>query len=122
MSLQISNSDNATRVDIVAYRGDTFSRAFTFTNQDGSQTDLTGFSFQFNIGSSVDNFPVLTYLSTDENSVINIAANVVTILIAASVMAQIAGENYIYDFRMIGTTVSTVMRGRFNLIPSAIYV
>jgi hypothetical protein len=92
----------------------------TLTNSDGSATNLTGFNFSFNIATLCGNIAALQVLNTGSAPGITTTNNVITIVIPSATMSTLTGNEFIYQFKMIGTdeaqTTTTLLRGKIILL------
>lgn len=97
--MSISNSDTAAYVKIIAKRGDTFSRVFQFTNSDGSEKDLTGYTFRMQVrDSNKSNRILLDFTMTNG---ISVSGGAVTFQKAKSTMEKVIPGCHEYDIEVI---------------------
>lgn len=109
-----SSSIVATKTNFRLYKGDTFTRVITVTDENSDPFDFTGASLAFTIKEHPSASAVL---ALSIGSGISIASNVVTITATAAQTADLLIKRYVYDFKITssGGAISTWMLGGFSV-------
>lgn len=112
--MALSNSDLAVSLDIKTRRGDYFSRTFSFTNEDETPKDLTGYSFSMQVRPNETSTTKI--LSFDMSNGMSVVENDLIIEKTAVEMQVQPGKHY-YDLQVTkpGGEVSTWFAGYFTI-------
>lgn len=117
--MTLSNSDIAGVLNIKHKRGDTFIRAFTFTDSVPDPINLSGFTAKLEVRTRARNElgELLASASTPTEITISGAGNnVVTVTIPAASMLIIAGiHSYELELTSSGGVRTTYLKGNFEI-------
>jgi hypothetical protein len=116
--MTLSNSSVAGTHNIRHYRGDTFIRNFTVTDNEDPPVaiDLTGYSARLQVRESATKEAVLDISTTDHISITGVDNNVISINVPDS-KTSFPAKTYLYDLELIsaGGIRTTYLKGNFEL-------
>ena len=104
--------------DITAYHGTTFSRVFTWKDENEAAVNLTGYTARMMARTSIDSTSPFITLTTENGGIaLGGAAGTITVTMTATETAALAVQTGVYDLELItGSTVTRLLQG--NLIVS----
>ena len=108
----------AATYNIVCDQGATFDRTLTWKDNNGNPVDLTGYTARMQVRSVVDSSVVLLSLTTaNSRIVLGGVAGTVQLTVDPTVMAAVAGGQYVYDLELVsaGGSVSRLVMGTFTV-------
>lgn len=102
------------------YRGDTLARTFTWADDAGTAISLSGYTAKMQVLDAGDSVVLEASTANSRLTVTNAAGGVLTLLVAASVIADLTPGKYTYDLQITSSTaVLTLIRGAFHVIKDA---
>jgi tRNA threonylcarbamoyladenosine modification (KEOPS) complex Pcc1 subunit len=105
--------------DMVCEQGATFSRVFTWADENEVPVDLTGYTARMHVRTAVGTATTTIELTT-ANSRITLggAAGTITLQLTATDTAALAAKRYVYDLELVsGATVTRLLQGAFTVSP-----
>ena len=117
------SNDISASLDLIARRGDTYSRTFTVKNADDSLYNFTGYSAKMQIKAKNDDTANILELDSGAGGEITLSTGSLIILIPAATMKNILPKNYYYDLEITypssqagqAGAIKTWLSGRFTV-------
>ena len=104
--------------NIVADQGATFTRQLTWKDTAGSAVNLTGYTARMQLRSAVDatGAAVLELTTGNNRIVLGGTAGTINLTVAATAMAAVEADTYVYDLELVdGSVVTRLVQGTFEL-------
>ena len=100
----------ASRYDVRLQRGDTLQETFTFTDDDGDNLDLAGYTFTSQVRRNADGALIASFA-------IGVSGNAVTRTLNATTTASLDGT-YVHDLQWVdpGGKVRTLLSGDLEIV------
>jgi len=107
----------AQKLDIEIEQGATFRVTLTWNDENGTPTDLTGWSARMQIREDIDDAATLHSMVSPTDITLGDAAGTIELLITATDTEAFTFETATYDLEMVnGTEVTRLVKGTVKLI------